>query len=292
VTYTWDGTVEQFYQLQKSGYLAIKQGNPQARVGLAGLTYWWDYFHQRPQYFQRFLEVADRDPEARQHNWFFDAAVLHLYNEPEGLYRAPTLFNELMSARGFSKPIWINETNVSPWNDPINPLPRSDFRATLDEQASFIVQAFAYGLAAGAEHISVYPFYDSDGQPGNELMGLVRVNGSARPAYEALKTVTKYMSDVREASLARDGAVVKIVLRRDSGTVTVVWSAAPRQADVSLPARGKSALVVDKYGSATALTPQDGVYSLSLAPATHNTVNGDPTLYFIGGDPLLLVESD
>src|SRR3712207_4848074 len=123
----------------------------------------------------------------------------------------------MMAARGFSKPIWINETNVAPWDDPTNRLPRSDFRATLEEQASYVIQAFAYGLAAGAERISVYPLYDSDGQPGQELMGLVRQDGSTRPAYRALQTVTQYMSNVRDGRVEREGDAIKIVLRRDRG---------------------------------------------------------------------------
>jgi hypothetical protein len=289
-THTWKGSVEQFYQLQKTGYLAIKQGNPQASVGLAGLTYWWDHFHERQQYFERFLEVAERDSEARQHNWFFDAAVLHLYNEPEGLYRAPMLFRRLMSARGLSKPIWINETNVPPWNDPMNPMPRGDFRATLDEQASYLVQAFAYGLAAGAERISVYPFYDSDGQPGNELMGLIRTDGSARPAYQALQTITRYFGGVREAQVERQGEAVVIVLRRDSQTVTVAWATKPRPVKLEIGATAERALLVDKYGGERPIEAEDGTYQLTLEPATANTVNGDPTNYLIGGDPVLIVE--
>ena len=289
-TYTWDGSVEQFYRLQKVGYRAMKRGNPNARVGLAGLSYWWDYHYDRPQYFDRFLEVAAADPEAAANNWFFDAAVLHLYNEPEGLYRAPMLFRALMAMRGFSKPIWINETNVAPWDDPANPMPRSDFRATQDEQASFMIQAFAYGLAAGAERISVYPFHDGDGQPGQELMGLIRGDGSARPAFQAFKTVTEYMSNVRDADLDRAGTFVKIALQRDRDTVTVAWSSVPHPVEVTVQARGTSALQVDKYGASTRITPTDGVYHLTLGPATHNTVNGDPTTYLIGGDPVLIVE--
>ena len=289
-TYAWSGSIEEFYRLQKIGYQAIKQGDPNARVGLAGLTYWWDYHYDRTQYFERFLQIAERDPEAPGNNWFFDAAVLHLYNEPEGLYRAPTLFKSLMAVRGFSKPIWINETNVAPWDDPVNPMPRSDFRATQDEQASYMIQAFAYGLAAGAEHISVYPLHDGEGQPGQELMGLVRRDGSARPAFQAFKTVTEYMSHVRDARLERDGSVVKIVLQRDRDTITVVWSAAARPAEVAIPARASRALRVDKYGVATPIAPSDGAYRLTLEPATHNTLNGDPTTYYIGGDPVLIVE--
>jgi hypothetical protein len=289
-TYTWTGSVEDFYRLQKTGYLAIKQGNKNAQVGLAGMTYWWDYFYNRQQYFERFLEVAERDPEAPANNWFFDAAVLHLYNEPEGLYRAPALFRQYMGARGFNKPIWINETNVAPWDDPANPMPRSDFRATLDEQGSFIVQAFAWGLAAGAERISVYPF--SDGSTPLEQMGLVRSDGSTRPAYQALRTVTQYMNNVRDAWVEREGDAVKVVLKKDHGRVTVAWSMAPRPASVSIEADTDSALLVDKYGGRQRIEAENGVYHLALQPATTNTANGDPSIYLIGGNPLLIVEGD
>ena len=289
-TYTWAGTAEDFYQLQKVAYLSIKRGNPKARVGLTGLTYWWDHFYERPQYFGRYLQAAERDPSASANNWYFDAAVLHLYNEPAGLYRVPALFKELMAARGFSKPIWINETNVAPWDDPRNPMRRGDFRATLDEQASYLIQSFAYGLAAGAERISVYPMYDGDAPPGTELMGLVRQDGSTRPAYQAFKTVTRYFSGVRSGTVERVGDAVKITLQKDSGTLTVAWSQVPRSAALVIPARKTSARLVDKFGRESAVTPVAGFYQLSLDPATANTMNGDPSTYFIGGNPLILVE--
>jgi hypothetical protein len=287
--FTWSGTPEQFYRLQKVAYLAIKQANPDARVALPGLTYWWDAHYDRPQYFERFLEIAARDPEARQHNWSFDAAVLHLYNEPEGLYRAPTLFRQLMDQRGLARPIWINETNVAPWNDPSNPLPRGEFRATLDEQASFVIQAFAYALAAGVEHVSLYPFADGEA-PGEEQMGLVRRDGSFRPAYRALQTATRYLVAVRDGRLERQSDTVKVTLRQDGGTVTVAWSTVPRSASLDLPASTQQALLVDKFGNPRQLSKTGDTYHLTLEPATANTVPGDPSAYPIGGDPLLLIE--
>jgi hypothetical protein len=57
-----------------------------------------------------------------------------------------------------------------------------------------------------------------------------------------------------------------------------------------VPANAASALLVDKLGQTTSISAQDGAYRLSLPPATTNTVNGDPTLYLIGGSPLLVVE--
>ena len=270
----------------------MKRANPEARVALPGLTYWWDKQYDRPQYFERFLQAAEQDPDAPAHNWFFDAAVLHLYNEPAGLYRVTQLFRELRAARGLSRPIWINETNVAPWDDPQNPMPRADFRATLDEQASYLIQAFAWALAAGVEHVSVYPWCDGNAPPGQELMGLVRGDGSTRPAYRAFQTATRYFSGVRDGSVEREGSVVTITLRRPGETIAVAWTMAPEPAVVAIPARGGQALLIDKYANEQPLAASDGVYRLDLEPATANTVNGDPGLYLIGGNPLLVVQSD
>jgi hypothetical protein len=167
---------------------------------------------------------------------------------------------------------------------------RGDFRATLDEQASYVIQAFAYGLAAGAERISVYPMYDGDAPPGTELMGLVRQDGSTRPAYQAFKTVTHYFSGVRSGTVERVGDAVQVTLQKDGGTLTVVWSQAPRSTALAIPAGKTSARLVDKLGRESAVTPVAGFYHLHLDPATANTMNGDPSTYFIGGNPLILIE--
>ena len=288
--YTWSGSLEQFVRLQKVGYLAIKQANPGAQVGLPGLTYWWDYGYGRPQYFEHYLELAGRDPEARANNWFFDAAVLHLYNEPERLYRAPILFKELMGARGLTRPIWINETNVPPHDDPERPLPRSDFRVTRDEQASYVVQAFAMALAAGVERIAIYPFSDVGAPPDQEYRGLIGADGSPRPAYRAFQTVARYFRGAREAHIDRQGDTISVTLRRERDLVTIAWSTVPRATDLTIRADAAGAVLLDKDGQPTRLAPEQDRYRLKLEPATANTVNGDPGTYLVGGSPALLVQ--
>ena len=61
-------------------------------------------------------------------------------------------------------------------------------------------------------------------------------------------------------------------------------------ASVSIKATTTGALLVDKYGTESPIVAADGAYQLTLEPATANTVNGDPSLYLIGGNPVLLVE--
>jgi len=150
----WTGTIEQYYQLLKVGYLAAKSANPNARVMLAGMTYCWDAAYGREQYFERLLRLISADTSARANGWYFDAAVLQLYNNPRGLFDAPRIFHDLMRMHAVDKPVWVNETNVVPWDDPSAPLSRAHFRATLDEQANYLVQpaaAHRHGRCAGPE---------------------------------------------------------------------------------------------------------------------------------------------
>ena len=62
--YAWAGDVEDYYQLLRVAYHAIKAGNPSARVHLAGLTYWSDREANRPQFVERLLDVMAADPSA------------------------------------------------------------------------------------------------------------------------------------------------------------------------------------------------------------------------------------
>ncbi|HEV7662543.1 MAG TPA: hypothetical protein VGQ62_03335, partial [Chloroflexota bacterium] len=191
----WTGTLEQYYQLLKVGYLAAKSANPRARVLLAGMTYWWDAAYGRQLYFDRLLRLMAADPDARANNWYFDAAVLQLYNDPRGLFDAPRIFRDLMHVRGIDKPVWVNETNAVPWDDPAAPLTRADFRATQDEQANYLVQAIAYALAGGVERVAVFKMLDDSPLRQNveQAFGMVRADAtnSVRPVFRAFQTLQR-----------------------------------------------------------------------------------------------------
>src|SRR5207302_10703554 len=71
----------------------------------------------------------------------------------------------------------------------------------------------------------------------------------------------------------------------------VRWSTTPRRLDVALPALGTSAQAMDRFGTRRPLSVDaDGHIRVTLAPATANTVLGFPDAYFIGGEPLIVLE--
>jgi hypothetical protein len=302
--YAWAGSVEDYYQLLRVAYRAIKAGNPRARVHLAGLTYWADRETNRPQFFERLLDLMAADPTAPANDYYFDVATLHLYTDPRGLYDVPRLYRTLMQARGLDKPIWINETNVIPWDDPTNRDTGYDVpagkRCTLADQASYLLQAFSLGLAGGAERISVYKAADGEGAAFNgdvdaiERSALVREDGSLRPAFVAYQTAVRYFQDARAAQYFRGTTAEAVAIDRPGGQrVTALWDAAPRPVVARLAASGTHAELVDAAGQVRPLAAApDGAYAIALPAATCNTDLADPSRYLTGGETYLVVEYD
>jgi hypothetical protein len=288
VGHTWTGSVEDYYQLLKVAYLAAKEANPNCVIHLTGLTYWWDWVYGRRQYFERFLDVVAQDPTALQHNHYFDVVTLHIYFKPQTVYEITSIFRQAMLEHGLDKPIWINETNAAPSHDPARPVHNPRFVISLDEQASYIIQACALGLAAGVERIAVYKMIDKPGDvhANPEPYGLVRGDGSFRPAFHAYQVVTTYLADYRGASLVRRGDIDQVTIDRGERTTTVLWNRSSVTQTIAVQAIAPQAILVNKEGQSRALTPDNGQYVVTLDGA----LCSDPTACFIGGGPLLLIE--
>ena len=284
----WDGSVADFVQLTKVAYLVAKQENPNAVIHFAGLTYWHDAVNKRPLYLQRYLDEARRDPDAAANHYYFDAISLHIYFTTDSVYDITTIFADLLRRNGLSPAIWINETNAPPFDDPLNPWTIPDWTVTLDQQAGFIVQAFAQGLAAGAQRIAVYKLLDFPAYPpGYEPYGLVRSDGTRRPAFEALRTVITHFSGTRSARLDRTAARSLVTLDRGDKTTRVLWARGKANVSVSLPAFAPQATLVRHTGEARIITPVDGAYPLTLPGALCNDPRHGCAL---GGAPLIVVE--
>jgi hypothetical protein len=288
VGHTWAGSVEDYYQLLKVAYLAAKEANPNCFVHLTGLTYWWDWVYGRRQYFERFLDVVAQDPTAPEHNHYFDVVTLHIYFKPQTVYEITSFFRQAMLERGLDKPIWINETNAAPSHDPSRPVHDPRFVISLDEQASYIIQACALGLAAGVERIAVYKMIDKPGDihANPEPYGLVRADGSLRPAFVAYQVVTTYFAGARQASLVGRGDIDQVTIDRGERTTTVLWNHSSVTQTIAVQAIAPQAILVNKERETRTLTADNGQYVLTLPGA----LCSDPTGCFIGGSPLLLVE--
>src|SRR3990172_4370349 len=284
----WEGTVADFVQLTKVAYLVARQENPGAVIHFAGLTYWHDVVNKRPLYLQRYIDEARKDPDAAANNFYFDAVSLHIYFTTDSVYDITAQFAALLRRNGLSQPIWINETNAAPYDDPLNPWTIPDWTVTLDQQAGFVVQAFAQGLAAGAQRVAVYKLSDYPGYPpGYEPYGMIRSDGSRRPAFEALRTAITHFAGARSARMDRAETRAIVTLDRGDKVTRVLWARGGEDVPVSLPALAPQALLVAHLGQAQTIAPVDGVYQLTLPGALCN----DPKHgCAVGGAPLILVE--
>jgi hypothetical protein len=289
--HVWAGSVEDYYQLLKVAYLTAKEVDPTCKVHLTGTTYWWDRKYGREQWLKRFFDVVAADPEAPAHDYHFDAVMTHIYFKVHTIWDIIQFIQESMNAHGIDKPIWLAETNAPPSNDPAAIPAEVSFEITQEEQAAFLIQASALALAAGAERIQVYKMIDksSDANTDPEPFGLVRQDGSDRPAFYAFQVATRYFRDVRRATRDVWGETAQVTLDEGGRTVTVLWNRVGEPRTVRLPAISAQATLVEQTGEARTIAAQNGTYTLELEPATAwDPHNGG---YMIGGPPLVVVES-
>jgi hypothetical protein len=288
--HTWDGTVADFAQLQRVAYLTAKKANPESVIHLAAFTYWSDYYAGSEQYMARLLDEIMTDSEAVDRNYYFDIASAHLYFQPDQIYDLLGQFIDIMRERDLNQSIWLVETNAPPKNDPAWLVPNWTLSVTELEQAAYMPQALAAALAAGAERIAVYKLKDSesDRQANPEPFGLVRQDGSERPAFATYRLATDYLENSIRAERERWDEVGQIRVEQPGQTTTVVFSRLPAWQQASVLATSESALLVDIWGTKETITPTNGTYSFDLPPAICSQSIGDYCM--IGGPNYYLLQ--
>ena len=336
---TFAGSAAQYYQLLKTAYGAAKQGNPHAKVIAAPYSYHRDMQEggeQRLPWFEAFMAQVRADPAAPANGGFFDALALNIYRNPHDLWDrvqgggAVALlppnrsgFAQRLADMGLAgKPIWLAEFNAMPFDD--NNVPGWDpriandgFRVTMDEQASFVIQALTLGRLAGYERMFFHALQDDrypalGGRQFDELWGLVRYHGDPsnvaawrqRPAFAAFQTVARYLGNATPRGLRvlerADDPVARWsqytprytwhvhagIFERDvAGGIqrsTVLWNGAGTPITVLLPKVGVQGWIISKEGAAKIVRPVtvggQEFWSIELAAASRH-------FDLFGGDP-------
>ena len=303
--FSWAGDAVDYAHLLRVASLAARQGNPNAKIVFGATTYWADQNENRPLFLERTLSALATDPDAARQRYYFDAAALNLYTSPDDLGRVADVYRGVLGRFGSSAPLWLTETNATPYDDPIKGLGREQngLRVTLDQQASYVVQAFAMGLAAGYERMAFHSTMDRS--TDDEVWGLIRNDGTLRPAFVAYQAAARYLSGgrTRFAGLERserrwpaggfvpNWQVYLVAVERDGGElVSVVWNGDGEPRTVSLPKRSEQATLFDKYGRTLPLAREGDTWRLLLPAATAHSPLDPEGYFFIGGDPLFLVE--
>lgn len=159
----WRGGINNYARLLKVAYLSAHQADPSSTVMFGGLLY------STPEnWMARVLAIYDNDPLARSNNWYMDAVAVHSYSYP---WRSGwlTLFaRQTLIAYGLDRPIFVNETGISVWNDYPGPVwansPEQRIRlGSVEQQAWYFIQSTAYAWAEGADVVFFHQLYDDCG---------------------------------------------------------------------------------------------------------------------------------
>jgi hypothetical protein len=246
---------------------------------------------ERVLYLERLLHVLAGDPEAKQYNLFFDVLTVHVFAGTDWVWYITRLFKRLPERFGYPKPIWIDELNVLLTQDDGYPLAQKWPTTTLDQQADFVIQGAALGLAAGADQVQIYKLFDNDMVEGYEAWGTIRGDGTYRPAYYALKTASHYFGGATDAIRTKNSVAQMVTLATDKGTVYVMWNKKRVPTTIKLRAVRSIApvQVISKVGNVQLLPVSetlDGYYIFTLPPCSGTCdVQGEPIIVVQSGAP-------
>ncbi len=275
------GSTADYYQLLKVAYQVAKDNDPQAVIHLAGWSYWHD-----PDWLGEFLRVATADPEGKANNYFFDVITLHIYFRVETVEELVEETWAIQKRYGLQKPIWINETNASPNLDPLWPVERPNFQVDLEQQAWYLVQAHALGFGARSARIGVYKLRDVHLSPGGESFGILRPDGSRRPAFDAYKTTIRYLRGFTyPVGRQQEPGFYAFTFKRPVGVTRILWARTAADVTLRIPALADEAILVSATGDEQPLRALNGFYRLRLRGA-----RCEPACD-IGGPPVFIVES-
>lgn len=327
----WSASVEDYARLLKVTYLVAKQADPGAQIVFGGLAYGNP---DQDDWLAKVLAIYAGDPQREAFNWYHDIVALHSYSNPRRTGLIVSRARETLARAGLTRRIWVNETGVPVWDDYPGPTwTAADpagriLRATMQQQAAFVIQSAVYAWAAGADVVMFHQLYDDCGnQPGGtnfpphngelclngalcagDAHGLFRnpatapcfsqhpMPGTPRPAASAyLRLAQTFSAPFGEQQVLRDDQTATVIsfrrLRTDE-RIVVLWSRTLSESRLEIEALGVGGAVLTPQNERIMITPQDGRYSLALPPATRDDYPFLPSgqAAAIGGPPLILVE--
>ena len=336
----WDSSLPDYARLLKVGYLSSKQADPTAQVLFGAMANNSQYL----TYYNDVLNIYDGDPLAGGYDYYHDIFVTHSYFYAWNSWYHVWRSTNTMAAHGLpKKPIWLNESGVPAWDDYPGPVwdPSSPLRATMSEQADYIIQSAFYARYAGADALFHFQLYDGCGNqpagtnfpphngelcdengliPGTNFPCAGDANGlfrnptdavcfsqhpqpeSARPNLAAFQVLTTYLTDVapfwRQRPGGQDpynGPQEWIALYQPSTHKRIVgmWArfGQPEVAVIEATSPNGTATLVFPDGTTQVITAVNNTYTIQLPAATNQNAFWDPTLYPIGGRPVILIET-
>jgi hypothetical protein len=307
----WSGSVEEYYRLLEVAYQSIKTADPGATVILGGLA-----FYDQRAWFPELLRQTGGQPDRA----YFDVFSFHHYLS---IYRSEWLIRQAraaLDAQGLTDiPLWITESGVSVWDDyPATAhgvSPDTPYRGTMVEQAAYVIQNSALAFYNGVERYYHFMLHDDCGDGPASAYGLRQnfspnaynpADGKPRPAYAAYQLAAEQFRDLSPLWRSKQPEQDRVAFYRpaDRSRLVVLWATRGLTVTTTLTATGDVARLywieptespagTTGLSRTLTLTPTNGLYNLTLLPATNqNDGQVDDSSYQIGGPPVMVVERD
>ena len=315
----WAGSPAEFARYLEVAYLVIKRRDPGATVLHGGIA----DDAGAAQWFSSFLGAlkakAERSPLPARYGFYFDATAWHWYTVPSRLNTPPAAARAILAQFGIPpKPLWVTEFGVPVWSEYPGPCwdALSPLRVSAVEQAAYVWQAIAEGIAAGAEKMIYFQLQDDcgNGPQSYDAFGLIRnplgeacwarvehgcwheepaLAGQPRPAFDAFRIAVRELSgasSMRPAATAPGWSAASFA--RGAERVTFAWSNSRAGARATLSAAGGvgGLWTLDAAGVAHRQTVQavGGTHVIGLTGVTNrNRPGGIP---MVDGRPVILIE--
>lgn len=212
----WKGTIEQYSDLLKSAYVAAKRADPDCKIvfgGTAGVNL---------PFTERVYQNGGK--------YYFDVMAVHPYQwgdtfNDEWFVSQLNDLHCLMEKWDIGyKEIWLTELGWS----------TGDKGITEEVQARLLAQALITSQSIPEANVTKVFWFcvkDWDG-PG---YGLLKPDGSRKPAFEAYKFVTRTLEGAEYVARLPHPALRCHVFRRDGRLLLAAWSPGKETASLTLP---------------------------------------------------------
>ncbi|HEX5414857.1 MAG TPA: hypothetical protein VFZ25_04265 [Chloroflexota bacterium] len=273
----WRGSPEDYARLITVASLVIRKEAPGSQILVGGMVVDDGTFLKSV--------VGALCPKGDCPRDSFDGVAWHVYGNPADILRVASLTRTILQPYGLPSTIWITESNVAV-ADPDAPanLRSGPDAVSLNEQAAFVLQAFATARAAYVASLEIYRVDDVD--ENGHYWGLVRQDLTARPALAAYRTAGTWLSHTEFVALEHPTPETTLIeLSRPGERILVAWTSAPKPAPLSLIAKGTDGRLVQLDGSEAPLASSDGKYRILLPAAPPH-----PTRAVALAAPVIVVE--
>ncbi|HZP61112.1 MAG TPA: glycosyl hydrolase [Opitutaceae bacterium] len=201
-----------YTNMLQAAYTAIKDSHPDVTV-VGGGTPWLDI-----PFWQQLCADGGLN--------YLDVASIHPYRydkAPEGIQDEIFQLQDIMRLynNGQTKPIWATEIGWYSSGD--------QYAVTPQQQANYLVRAYALLMAAGVDRVYWYLYRDNPEIDSGCSMGLVQEddNQTVKPAYRAMATMASFLQGAHfvRAEGGLGGPAYSILFQQDDGTeLRVMWS--------------------------------------------------------------------